>query len=135
MNIQEVHHYLRQYQISPSVHRTAILQYLIDHHHSSADQIFTDLISSMPTLSKATVYNTLKLLADKNAIKTLFIDEKNVRYDACSELHAHFRCKSCGAIFNVPLEESDTPKFKGYPDHSSYETQVYFMGICKKCAN
>jgi len=134
MNIQEVHHFLKQHQISPSVHRSAIMHYLFEHHHHpTADQIYTDLLASMPTLSKATVYNTLKLLVERKAVNTLFIDEKNVRYQADTKLHAHFKCKNCGDIYDIPLDESDTPKFRGNPDLSTTETQVYFLGICKKC--
>ena len=41
--------------------RIAIMEYLMEHRtHPSADEIYTALSPSMPTLSKTTVYNTLK---------------------------------------------------------------------------
>jgi Fe2+ or Zn2+ uptake regulation protein len=110
------------------------MKYLMEHDvHPTVDKIYADLLETMPTMSKATVYNTLKLLVDKNAVKSLFIDEKNVRYDAVAELHAHFRCKFCDSIYNIPLEESDVPKLKKKSDLTLSETQVYFLGTCKKC--
>ena len=134
MSIQEVHHYLESNDINPSVQRVAIMQYMLEHFtHPTVDQIYSDLLPSMPTLSKATVYNTLKLFVDKKAVKSLFIDERNVRYDAVTKLHAHFKCKQCGAISDVPLEETDLPKFRGNSDLAPVETQIYFMGTCQKC--
>ena len=134
MSIQEVHQYLESKGVNPSVQRVAIMQYMLDHWtHPTVDQIYSDLLPSMPTLSKATVYNTLKLFVDKKAVNSLFIDERNVRYDAATNLHAHFKCKHCGAISDVPLEETDLPKFRGNSEQSPVETQIYFLGTCKKC--
>ena len=134
MSIQEVHHHLESNGVNPSVQRVAIMQYMMEHWtHPTIDQIYSDLLPSMPTLSKATVYNTLKLLVDKKVVNSLFIDERNVRYDAATKLHAHFKCKHCGAISDVPLEESDIPKYRGESDLSPVETQIYFLGVCKNC--
>ena len=136
MNIQEVYQYLEKYQINPSVQRSAIMQYLLDHFsHPTVDQIYADLLPNMPTLSKATVYNTLKLFVDKKAVKAIFIDERNVRYDAQTRLHAHFKCKRCNTILEVPLEESDVPPFRGGSDLHLSDTQIYFMGTCRKCTD
>ena len=135
MNIQEVNHYLESQGVNPSVHRNAIMQYMLAHDvHPTVDKIYADLLPSMPTMSKATVYNTLKLLVDKKVVKSIFIDEKNVRYDAITKLHAHFKCKFCDTIYNVPLEDEDIPKLKKKPYFTLSETQVYFFGACKKCA-
>jgi len=136
MTIQEVHHYLETKDINPSVQRVAIMQYMLEHWtHPTVDMIYNDLLPSMPTLSKATVYNTLKLFVEKKAVNSLFIDERNVRYDAATNLHAHFKCKHCGSISDVPLEETDLPKFRGNPDLTPDDTQIYFMGVCRKCDN
>jgi len=134
MNIQEIYHHLESYGINPSVQRVTIMQYMLEHRtHPTVDQIYSDLLSSMPSLSKATVYNTLKLFVDKKAVTSLFIDERNVRYDACTNLHAHFKCKRCDHIYDIPLEEADIPKFRGHSELSPDETQIYFLGVCQKC--
>ena len=136
MNIQEIHQHLEKYDVNPSVQRVAIMQYMMEHcTHPTVDQIYNDLLPAMPTLSKATVYNTLKLLVEKKVVKSLFIDERNIRYDACTHLHAHFKCKYCSAIFDVPLEEADIPLFRGNPELSLDETQIYYLGVCKNCAD
>ena len=55
---------LQNHNIKPSVQRIAIMNYLIEHRtHPTVDEIYTALSPSIPTLSKTTVYNTLKLLS------------------------------------------------------------------------
>ena len=135
MNIQQLHHHLESRQIHPSVQRVAIMQYMFEHYmsHPTVEQIYADLLPSMPTLSKATVYNTLKLLVEKKAVVSLFIEERNARFDLNTTFHAHFRCRRCDCINDVPLEKSDIPQFKDNPDFISDEMQIYFLGNCKKC--
>jgi len=136
MDIQQVHHHLESHDINPSFQRVAIMKFLLEHHlaHLTVEQIYSELLPSMPTLSKATVYNTIKLFVEKKAISSMFIDERNVRYGINTETHAHFKCRDCSRIYDVPLEESDIPQFRGNPDLLPYEVQVYFMGSCKKCS-
>lgn len=134
MNITEIHTHLLNHDIKPSMQRVAIMQYLMEHRvHPTIDQIFQDLLPEMPTLSKTTVYNTLKLFCEKKAVLSLTIDEKNVRYDGYTLPHAHFKCKKCGMILDVPIEKNDIPKFKTNPEFVADETQVYFLGTCKDC--
>ena len=87
---------LQTHNIKPSVQRIAIMNYLMEHHtHPTVDEIYTALSPSIPTLSKTTVYNTLKLLSEQGAAQTLTIDERNTCYDADTNPHAHFLCKRC----------------------------------------
>ena len=73
---------LQNHNIKPSVQRIAIMNYLIEHRtHPTVDEIYTALSPSIPTLSKTTVYNTLKLLSEQGAAQTLTIDENNTNYN------------------------------------------------------
>jgi len=135
MNIKEVHQYLESNGINPSVQRAAIMQYMLTcYDHPTVEKIYGDLIPVMPTLSKATVYNTLKLFVDKKAVNAIFIDERNARYDAHTHVHAHFRCKCCSEIYDIPLEKNDLPPFRGGTKFSLSDTQVYYFGTCNKCS-
>ena len=134
MTVQEVHQYLTSHDVKPSQQRVAIMQYLLEHHtHPDAEEIFEMLLPSMPTLSKTTVYNTVKLFCDKKAANALYIDEKNVRFDGIITPHAHFRCKKCDHIYDVPLQETDIPPFRGPEGFCPEENQIYFLGTCKQC--
>ena len=134
MNIQEVHNRLKEHGIRPLPHKVAIMKYLLENYnHPTIENIYHELLPTMPTLSKTTVYNTLKSFCDNKAVTALLIDERNLRYEAHLHLHAHFKCKQCGAIFDVPLKETDVPRFRGSPTLAPDETHVYYMGKCDKC--
>lgn len=69
--------YLLSYNIKPSVQRIAIMDYLLAHKtHPCIDEIYMALCDDIPTLSKTTVYNTLKLFVEHGAALMLTIDEK-----------------------------------------------------------
>jgi Fur family ferric uptake transcriptional regulator/Fur family peroxide stress response transcriptional regulator len=126
---------LEKHGIKPSLQRMAVMDYLMTHRtHPTVEMIFNDLSPDIPTLSKTTVYNTVKLLAEHEAILTLNIDEKNVRYDGDISPHAHFRCKLCGNIHDFPIERMEIkhPECEGF---TISETQVYYSGFCRNCKN
>jgi Fur family transcriptional regulator, peroxide stress response regulator len=53
---------LKNKNIRPSIQRIKIFEYLIKNLcHPTVDQIFKDLQSEIPTISKTTIYNTLDL--------------------------------------------------------------------------
>jgi len=135
MNINgEVGNRLLNFGVKPSIQRIAIMGYLMEHlTHPTADTIFNDLYPSIPTLSKTTVYNTLKLLEEHDAIHAINIDEKNVRYDADISRHAHFKCKKCGCVSDFQLKNVSEFDNMNSNDFMITEYQVYYKGYCKQC--
>jgi len=124
--------YLIRYGIRPSVQRIAIIRYLQKNRtHPTADEVYESLKKQIPTLSKTTVYNTLKLFVEKGAAIYVGIDEKNARFDGYVESHAHFRCKKCGCIIDLQMDiDSFLPKdFNGNIEDSYF----YLKGICEDC--
>ena len=124
--------YLSGYGIRPSVQRIAIMRYLQNNRtHPTVDEVYEALKTQIPTLSKTTVYNTLKLFIENGAALYVGIDEKNARFDGFVEPHAHFRCKICGRIIDLPMEiNSFLPNdFKGDIE----DTYFYLKGICEGC--
>lgn len=101
--------------------------------HPSADAIYRALAEEMPTLSRTTVYSTLDLFAQKGIAQRLALTGSELRYDADISRHAHFRCRSCGAVSDLPgLAVPAPPKLpEGYLLESS---QFYAEGLCPRCA-
>lgn len=126
---------LQSHNIKPSVQRIAIMNYLMEHRtHPTVDEIYTALSPSIPTLSKTTVYNTLKLLSEQGAAQTLTIDERNTCYDADTTLHGHFLCKRCGKIYDLPCDNHIKEVVDTDIDgHDVQEAHYYYKGICKHC--
>jgi len=64
----ETAEYLTSCGVRPSPQRVAVMEYLMTHHtHPTVDAIYAALSGTMPTLSRTTVYNTLKLLVDEKS--------------------------------------------------------------------
>ena len=71
----KTYEYLQSFGIKPSVQRIAIMDYLLTHRtHPAIDEIYLALCEQIPTLSKTTVYNTLKLFVEHGAAQMLTID-------------------------------------------------------------
>ena len=74
----------------------------------------------------------MKLFVQHKIALHIDIDERNARFDGTIETHAHFRCKKCGRIVDIPL-----PEIKNlFPKESDFlieETQINIKGICKTC--
>ncbi len=127
-----VQDYLVKYGIKPSVQRIAIMEYLMKHRtHPAADEIYEILLERIPTLSKTTVYNTLKLFAEQGALQVLGIDERNIRYDIDTSRHAHFICLGCGKVYDLAVEGLDRLILK--EEFFMTEMHLYYKGYCKCC--
>ena len=122
--------------VKPSVQRIAILEYLQTHYtHPTVEEVYQGLNRQIPTLSKTTVYNTLRLLAEHNVALMITLDEHRVCYDGNTKPHVHFMCKKCGRIFDfmdepMPMLESNHKMIDG---NKVDEIQLYYKGVCAEC--
>ena len=130
----QTHQLLLRFAIKPSVQRTAVMDFLLNNRiHPTIDEIYMALSPSMPTLSKTTVYNTLDLFVQKEAVRALAIDEKNARFDVDISEHAHFFCRECGKvydIFNLSPDLFTIPAKTGFNIDS---VEISYTGICNVC--
>ena len=127
--------YLLSFNVKPSVQRLAIMDYLLTHRtHPTIDEIYLALCNEIPTLSKTTVYNTLKLFVENGLAQMLTIDERNVCYDGDLSLHAHFLCKQCNKIFDMPASAEDLQvKAMRNDGFQVEEVHQYYKGVCPAC--
>lgn len=119
--------------IKPTVQRMAIMQYLLTHKtHPTVEDVYRGLCSKMPTLSRTTVYNTLRLFSDNNAAMMITIDEHRVCYDGDISPHTHFYCKRCNNIIDV----YDSPHVRSIKDIGGNrvdDIHLYYRGVCAEC--
>ncbi len=122
--------------VRPSVQRYAIMNYLLMHPiHPTVDKVYQDLCDQIPTLSRTTVYNTLRLLAEHNAAQMITIDDHHVCYDGNINPHVHFICKKCGKI--IDLFDEKAPHIRKHTTSDGNiveEEQLYYRGLCAECA-
>ena len=136
MKKSEAYTRLMERGIRPSMQRLVIMDYLINHPiHPTIDDVYQALSNKVPTLSRTTVYNTLRMLSENQAAQMITIDEHRVCYDGNVESHVHFYCKKCGKIIDLFGEQA--PKLEGektVEGNIIQEEQLYYKGICAKCA-
>lgn len=84
--------------------RAAICQYLAaSREHPSPAAVFAHIRSRYPTISLATVYNTLNVLRELGEIVEMSGGAEGVRYETDPSPHANLICRRCGRIVDVPL--------------------------------
>jgi len=121
--------------IKPSANRMAVLEYLMAHPtHPTVDEIYEGLRGSMPTLSKTTVYNALRLMVEHRAIRQLHTADRQLCYDADTSDHAHFYCTQCGRFYDMKLRYHALDGAVIIPDNYFVEqTDLYMQGVCSAC--
>ena len=128
-NLSEV---LLKNNITPSVQRIKILEYLVTRkNHPTADQLYHDL-KKVHSLSKATVYNTLALLAEKGIVKVLTLENNENRYDIIMGDHGHFLCDVCKKVYDFSMD-LDRLAAQGLDGFEITDKNVCFKGICPEC--
>ena len=115
--------------------RLAILDFLDGNtNHPSAEDIFTAVKERYPTISFATVYNTLDILKKRRELVELTIDPARKHYDPDTTLHHHVVCSECGKIGDVFEKDVKLELPKGtIGDFRISSWHIDFSGVCKEC--
>ena len=117
-----------------SFHRLKIFQYVFEkHNHPTVDMIHSYLLDEIPTLSKTTVYNTLKILVEKGIVREVEYEDNEIRYDYIKEQHGHFKCTKCGKIYDLILSCCRRCTSEEIAGHKIIQCLPYFKGTCKRC--
>ena len=125
---------LQEAGFKPSLQRIAILEYLRTHFtHPTVDEIYEALSPSMPTLSKTTIYNTLRSFSQSGLALSLRLDEKTVHYDGDTAPHAHFICKDCGKIIDVTITNTDMLHIPTLCGADVQAVEISYYGQCNTC--
>jgi Fe2+ or Zn2+ uptake regulation protein len=121
---------LEESNLKTTPQRLAILKELDKKGHASIEEIYEDIKEMFPSISLATIYKNINALKDENVISEVCLHQKP-KFEITKEPHAHFICKKCGAIEDVPFEEIINNEIeKKYPNT---QKELYIYGICKKC--
>ena len=119
--------------IKPSYQRIRILSYLMEKkNHPTVEMIHKELVYDIPTLSKTTVYNTLKQFVEKGITQIINIEDNETRYDADISTHGHFKCIKCNKVYDFRFDNNNL-EINDLEDFEFLQTHLYIKGICKKC--
>lgn len=114
--------------------RMAILEFLDGNtSHPSADEVFRAVSKKYPSMSFATVYNTLNAFVRHGVVRDLPIDPERRRFDPNTTPHHHLVCLGCRKIvdvwdeLDVSLPRSSAREFTIVGKH------IEFYGYCSRC--
>lgn len=134
MEKDEAYQRLESHGIRPSLQRVEIMRYLLTHRtHPTVEEVYSGLNKKIKTLSRTTVYNTLRMFYEKNAAQMITIDEHRVCYDGDIHPHVHFFCNQCGCVYDL-MDEEVPKQRQGYVGNFLVQdSQLYYRGICPSC--
>ena len=127
---------LREKGLKITPQRLAIFKILKDNKsHPCAEEIYLKVRKEFPTISLATVYQTLDTLENIGGIRVLRFDKKRTRYDADLSPHHHLICVKCKKIMDLQYDFSKTLKLPRSVNNRFQvnEFKVLFYGICEVC--
>ena len=133
------HKILQDAGVRPSIQRIAVYAYLYENRiHPDVETVYNKLNPIYPTLSKTTVYNTLKLFEEKHIVQSIKIEDDKLRFDAEMKNHIHFKCSKCGRIYDIFLDEKTSKELEDVSNalpegFSSDKFQTNIWGICNNC--
>jgi len=120
---------LRRSGIQPSTQRLAVAEYVLTTDaHPSAEQVWDEVKARVPTISRATVYNTLNLLVKKGLLRQLQLAEGRVGFDPNIEPHHHFIDEATGLVHDVPWDALEVRRVDALRGLEVREYQVILRG-------
>ena len=116
--------------------RDAVLQVILAREdHPTANEIFEAARQRLPTISYATVYNSLRYLKEAGLVHEIKFGDSASRYDRETDRHDHAICNSCGKLvdFDLPqtaeLMQAAARKSRFKPE----SVHLTLRGLCVDC--
>jgi Fur family peroxide stress response transcriptional regulator len=114
--------------------RLAVMEFLEGNSsHPSAEEVYSALKKKFPTLSLATVYNTLETLRDMGKIVEVGGGFAQKRFDPVTKSHHHLICIKCQKILDIPERFNPVLTEDEKRGFSVIRSQVEFYGLCPEC--
>lgn len=104
--------------------------------HPTAEWVYSKLRPQYPDLSLGTVYRNLKEFCRDGKAISIGVINGQEHFDACTAPHAHFICRGCGAVLDVPLEafgEDELDRLSQRAGMQVESASVVFRGVCPAC--
>jgi Fur family peroxide stress response transcriptional regulator len=130
--------------------RLAIVRELAgDESHPTAQELYERLRPALPTMSFATVYNTLDALTAAGLCATLALAPGSGRFDPNMDPHHHLVCDHCGSVRDLLTPDLARPTPGGSSSDDSVRRAIakvspgfeirsverIMRGLCAACAS
>lgn len=103
--------------------------------HPTATDVFMRAKKTMPSISLATVYNSLEALVSCGLVKQVHVDREPTRYCPNLEEHGHFVCDHCHEVFDIDLAPGGRAQWDLPAGFTVTHHEVSLRGTCAACAD
>ncbi|HEY5604163.1 MAG TPA: Fur family transcriptional regulator [Gammaproteobacteria bacterium] len=119
--------------ITPTQQRIVIAQEMLSkHQHLTADQLLQRVNAHSHTVSKATVYNTLRLFTEKGLVKEVIVDAGKLFYDSNTRHHHHFYDVDSGSLHDIACEQLAIARLPEPPDALKIKEVAVIVRVSSK---
>lgn len=105
--------------------------------HPTAEMIYRDARRVIPNISLGTVYRNLNFLRDQGLVREIRpSDGGSSRFEGVHTPHAHFHCRECNGLLDIPLPEG-LEKLEittGEKISRVFAVDLHVIGSCAECA-
>lgn len=124
---------LQAHGLKPTEQRIRIAELLMSvPTHMTAEQILAAVRRGGERVSKATVYNTLKVLAQRGLVRQIHLDPQRSVYDSTRAAHHHFHDLETGELRDIDLNDIAFSRFPTLPDGMEAQAVEIVIRLRKK---
>lgn len=105
------------------------------HDHLTANEVFGLAKTKLPSISFATVYNSLRFLKEAGHIAEIQFGNGASRFDRMTQRHDHAICTQCGKLVDIELDHprSLVEKAAILSKFKPESLEFTLRGICPAC--
>jgi Fur family peroxide stress response transcriptional regulator len=136
LKLEDLAQICREHALPLTVQRRVVLEALsLRTDHPTADQIFDDVRTRMPEISRTTVYRVLETFVRIAVARKVCHPGSATRYEVKTHRHHHLVCLNCEKMLDL-----EDPSLDGLPlpsESSGFQIGDYsiqFRGLCSDCA-
>jgi len=101
-------------------------------NHPTAEDVYSYVMKTHPTISKATVYRNLAAAAESGEISSIGIYDGAMRFDHRKDQHFHFVCDACKKLIDVPCFDLEA-NLTNLRDLIINKVELTLRGLCVDC--
>ncbi|HLQ86385.1 MAG TPA: Fur family transcriptional regulator [Salinisphaeraceae bacterium] len=127
---------LRTHGLRVTAPRHAVLKWLAEHPHATAEQIHQGVCAELNVVTKQAVYGVLSVCVDAGLVRRIQPAGHAARFERRKhDNHHHLVCRACGRIEDCDCHTGTAPCLQPADDHAFAidEAEIVFWGLCEAC--
>jgi len=116
--------------------REVVLSVILEScEHLTANEVFSNAKAKLPSISFATVYNSLRYLKESGHIAEIQFGNGASRFDRMTKRHDHAICTKCGVLVDIEMEHP-VELVKQAAAMSNFQPEFLeftLRGVCPDC--